>query len=391
MSAEDPASDNPRASLRLLGIAFAVFGVMFGVWQVLLEDLRQALSITPGPLGLAYTIAVVGSFPAMIIGGRIIDRTGAKILIVGAATAMGLVFVALTGISNYAGLVAVLFIFLTASGVYDVGINAVAIHQERRTARTIMPLAHAAFSGGGATGAIVAGLLLSLGLPFRSLYLMVAALLWVVAASIWFRARWGNVHPAGSSSVNRGSLFKRADLLLVALIISLAFLAEGAMETWSAIYLRGSLELPVLIGASGVAVFHLAMATGRIATTAVVRGIGRRATLGMGGLMAAVGNVTALATDRPAIILAGFLMIGIALAGVAPVALSIGGDLVPDRAGQAASILMTLGYAGFSIGPTVIGSLAEAATLRLALSVIGMVGLAITYLSTRVATTQTAL
>lgn len=372
----------------LLGAAFAVFGVMFGVWQVLLEDLRRALSISEGPLGIAYTIAVFGSFPAMVIGGKVVDRVGAKVLIVGAAVGMGLVFVALTGITSYIGLIAVLFVFLTASGVYDVGINAAAIHQERRISRTIMPLAHAAFSAGGATGAIMAGMLLSAGLPFRSLYLIVAILLWLVGAAIWFRAHWDNVQASGTVSTMRGSLFKRADLLLVALVISLAFLAEGAMETWSAIYLRSSLELPALIGASGVAIFHIAMAGGRVATASVVRLIGRRATLRVGGILTTVGNVIALSTDRPAVILIGFLLVGIALAGVAPVALSIGGDLVPDRAGQAAAVLMTLGYAGFSIGPTVIGSLAEATTLRLALAVIGIVGITIAYLSTQVASIQ---
>ena len=388
ISIDQPTSS--RSNLLLLCTAFGAFGVMFGVWQVLLEDLRDALSISTGPLGLAYTIAVFGSFPAMILAGRFVDRVGAKRLAVGALTGMAAVFVLLTGVSSYAGLIIVLFVFLAFTGIYDVGINAAAIHHERRISRPVMPLVHGAFSAGGATGAILAGVSLSTGVPFRTLYLLVAGLLSVVAVTLVMRARWHGVTPSGKPGVKPSSLFRRGDVLLLALIISLAFLAEGAMETWSAIYLRASLDLPALLGASGVAVFHLAMAVGRVTTSLVVQRLGRRGTIGAAGVLTALGNAVALATERPALILMGFLVIGIALAGVAPVALSLGGDIVPDRPGQATSILMTVGYTGFSIGPTIIGFLAESTALRLALGVVGLVGLIIVYLSTRVAASPAA-
>jgi MFS family permease len=378
-----PASHD-RSNLILLCAAFGTFGMMFGVWQVLLEDLRRALSISEGPLGFAYTIAVFGSLPAMILAGRFVDRVGAKRLAVAAAGAMASVFVILTGVSSYASLVAMLFVFLAATGTYDVGINAAAIHHERRTQRAIMPLVHGAFSAGGATGAIVAGLLLSAGVPFRSLYLLVAGLLGAIAVTLALRAQWHGIKPSGKPGIKPSSLIRRSDILLLALIVSLAFLAEGAMETWSAIYLRSALELPALIGASGVAIFHLAMAIGRLTTSVVVHRLGRRGTIGVAGVLAAAGNILALATVNPILILTGFLVVGIALAGIAPVALSIGGDLVPDRAGQATSILMTVGYTGFSIGPTIIGFLAESTALRLALGVVGLVSLIIAYLATRI-------
>ncbi|MGI8643562.1 MAG: MFS transporter [Thermomicrobiales bacterium] len=382
---DDTAPQSSRANLLLLCVAFSAFGIMFGIWQVVLEDLRQALSISEGPLGLAYTIAVFGSLPAMIVAGRFVDRVGAKRLAVGALAGMACVFVILTGVSSYLGLVAILFVFLAATGTYDVGINAAAIHHERRTSRPVMPLVHGAFSAGGATGAIIAGLLLSQGAPFRSLYLVVAGLLGLVAVFLGLRARWHGVKPAGKSAMKPTSMFRRTDILILALIVSLAFLAEGAMETWSAIYLRSSMNLPALIGASGVAIFHLAMAIGRLSTSVVIHRLGRRGTMGVAGVLAAIGNVMALATPNPTMILTGFLVVGLALAGIAPVALSLGGDIVPDRAGEATSILMTVGYTGFSLGPTIIGFLAEATSLRLALGVIGTVSLGIAYLATRVA------
>ncbi len=370
--------------VKMLFVAFGSFGVMFGVWQVVLADLRRALDVSEGPLGLAITVSVIASFPAMLAAGRVADRLGVRVLIAGGALSMACVFLAVTQIGSYGALVMTILVFLTSSGIYDVGINASAVTEERRTGRPIMSLFHAAFSAGGATGAILAGVGIAAGVPFRSLYVVVACLLAAVAALFWVAGERGRPRPASDAPAGRGSLLRNPMVVTLAIIVSLAFLGEGAMETWSSIYLRDFLGFSAVVGASGVAVFHLAMATGRATTSLIVRRLGRARTLTVAGALAAVGNVVALGTERAPLILAGFILVGVALSSVAPVALSLGGDLLPERTGQVSAMLMTIGYAGFSIGPSVIGATAELASLRLALTIVTLVGLAIIWLSTRV-------
>ncbi len=101
-------------------------------------------------------------------------------------------------------------------------------------------------------------------------------------------------------------------------------------------------------------------------------------------MLAALGMTVALATERPPLILAGFLTVGLALAGVAPVAFPLAGDLAPDRAGQASSVLTTIGYGGFLLGPSLIGGVAELTSLRAALMSGIVTGLLIALLSARV-------
>ncbi len=370
--------------VKMLFVAFGSFGVMFGVWQVVLADLRRALDVSEGPLGLAITVSVIASFPAMLAAGRVADRLGVRVLIAGGALSMACVFLAVTQIGSYGALVMTILVFLTSSGIYDVGINASAVTEERRTGRPIMSLFHAAFSAGGATGAILAGVGIAAGVPFRSLYVVIACLLATVAALFWVAGERGRPRPASDAPAGRGSLLRNPMVVTLAIIVSLAFLGEGAMETWSSIYLRDFLGFSAVVGASGVAVFHLAMATGRATTSLIVRRLGRARTLTVAGALAAVGNVVALGTERATLILAGFILVGVALSSVAPVALSLGGDLLPERTGQVSAMLMTIGYAGFSIGPSVIGATAELASLRLALTIVTLVGLAIIWLSTRV-------
>lgn len=160
------------------------------------------------------------------------------------------------------------------------------------------------------------------------------------------------------------------------------------MEHWSGIYLRQTLELPALLGASGVAVFHAAMTAGRLGAAWTVARFGNRRTLLGAGLLAAVGMTLALVTLQPILVVVGFLVVGLALSAVVPVAFSVAGDLAPGRAGGAISVVTTLGYGGFLLGPVLVGGLAEILGLRVALGTIAVAGALIFALSLRLPTTN---
>jgi MFS family permease len=190
--------------------------------------------------------------------------------------------------------------------------------------------------------------------------------------------------PAAAESdggAGRWDLYRSGSLLLVAAIVCLGFLAEGEMEHWSGIYLRDTLGLAAIVGGSGVAVFYGAEALGRLATGWIVGRVGNRRTLLGSGLLAAGGMLLALATRSPALVVGGFLLVGLALAAIAPVAFSVAGDLAPDRAGSAVSVVTTFGYGGFLLGPPLVGGLAEVVGLRGALGLIALAGLSVFVLS----------
>lgn len=155
------------------------------------------------------------------------------------------------------------------------------------------------------------------------------------------------------------------------------------MEHWSGVYLRSSLELPALLGASGVAIFFAAMAVGRFGAGFVVVRFGDRLTLLGAGLVTAGGMTLSLATREPFVVMTGFLLVGLALSAVVPISFSVAGDLAPGRAGAAVSLVTTLSYGGFLLGPVIVGGLAELAGLRLALGTIAIAGALISILSLR--------
>jgi MFS family permease len=370
-----------RSAALVTGAAFAAFGLLYGAWAVLLADLARALRLTEGPLGLALTAGFVGSLPIMVAGGHLTDRYGARALAIGAGALLAVASGAIALVGGFVALLVVLFVFYAASGAFDVAINAAAIGVERATGRHLLSAFHGAFSGGGMLGALAAGAVLGAGLPFRAAYVAVMIVILAVVAA-WSRIP---LPVAGAaSSRGAGSLYRDRALLLLAGITALAFLAEGAMETWSGIYLRTGLDLPPLAGALGVAVFHGAMFVGRSLAALLGRRAAPSTRLRLAGLSAAGGMALALATSAAPVVIVGFLLVGLSLSIVAPLAFSLAGVARPDQAGRATSVITTIGYAGFLFGPGIIGTVAEASTLRIGLGVVVLAGLSVALLAGRV-------
>ncbi len=390
---------------RLLALevsAFGFFGLFAGCYAVLLADLSGALGLSPGPLGIALFVGAGAAIASTGALGWASDRLGRKayLILVSSAFGVGIAGLALAG-SSYPALLATLVVLYSASGLYDVGLNAVAVDLERLSGRRLMAYLHAAFSGGAMAGSLGAGALRQAGVDYRLVYLaLLVPLAFLVAA--FAAARFPRPEAAGTEGERplggeasvasteaeggaggRWALYRNGPLLLVAAIAFLGLLAEGEMFHWSGIYLRDTLGLAAVVGGSGVAVFYGAHALGRLAIGWLVGRAGNRRTLVGSGALAAVGMAFSLATTVPALVVGGFLLVGFGLAAIAPLAFSVAGKMVPERAGSAVSVVTTIGYGGFLLGPPLVGGLAEAIGLRAALGVIAVAGAAVFALSLR--------
>lgn len=373
-----------RLALPVLLGAFGAFGLFAGTFAVLLADLSRALDLSPGPLGFALFVGAVASILSMATLGWTADRVGRRVFLVISGCVMGAGIAALAFAGGYAALLAALIVLQAASGLYDVGINAAAVDLEKATGRRVMAVLHASFSAGGFLGALSAGALLSTGMDYRHVYLGVLLPLGaVILAVATTRLPPPREPPDRGDGGERGTLYRSLPLLLIAVIATLALLSEGEMEHWSGVYLRQTLGLSALVGGSGVAVFYGAMVAGRLGAAFVIARFGNRLTLRVAGLLAAGGMTLALATREPPLVIAGFLVVGLALSAVVPIAFSTAGDLAPEKAGAAISVVTTLGYGGFLLGPVIVGGLAEVLGLRIALGIIAVSGLLIFALALR--------
>jgi len=349
-----------------------------------LADLAKALALSPGPLGLALTIGGLAAIPVMYLGGRLIDRQGVRPAILGGAAGLAGANLLFAHAQGFWGVVAGFSLMGIAVGVYDVGMNAMAARWEAATGRRAMAWLHASFSGGGAAGALLAGVPLDAGRDFRLVYLGVAgAWLAVLALAVPARCYPAVVPRAAAAAAGGVSLYRDGAVLALGLVAFAAFYGENAMESWSALYLRDALGVTAFVGASGVAVFHAAMTAGRLGAGVGQHLVGRRAWLGVAGLLGALGTVVAVSAANPQVSIGGFLLVGLGLSAVAPLAFSLAGELAPTRVGEAAAVVTTVGYAGALLAPGIVGGLAERIGLGPALGTVVVGALAITGLSLR--------
>jgi MFS family permease len=358
-----------------LPLSFAVFGVVWGAWQAALPDLAGRYALTTGPLGLILTAGFAASLPAMLLSGRLLDRYGAGwgIAIPALGMAVGLALVGLQPALPL--LVMAVIAFAAGSGSYDVAINGAGMGHASWSRPARLTLLHAAFSGGGVAGALGAGFVIASGGRFETIYLALAVILAgisVMAAT----APWERPRSAGG--MPRAAV---AAVLPLAGLAALAFLAEGSMETWSAIYLRDTLGTAAFVGALGPAAFHAAMLVGRLVGAGVAGSLGAPATLLVAGSMMVAGMTIALAVPVAALAIPGMAVAALGASFVVPVVASLAARRAGPHAGRAASYVLTLGYAGFLVGPSLVGMVGEIATLRAALAVVPLAALVIVAVS----------
>ena len=354
-------------------LAFGLLGFITGVWEVLLADLRTSLSLSAGAFGIVLTVGVFAAIPAMLLGGRVVDRFGPRVLVGISGFVMGVSILGISRAGSYWYLVGTFLLYFAANSAYDVGINAAGITVEQMEDERILTYFHAAYSAFAAVSALITGVLLTEGVNFRLLYgglaigVALVAVLFFVSQSLPDSRRNQN---RTEGHADQRSLFLNFAIVLIAGIVFLSYFAEGTIENWSAIYLRTWLTLPAIVGASGVALFHAAMATGRLGGARLINTFDRRRILRSAGVLGAVGMVLSVATTVPLVIISGLFVVGLSMSVVSPIGYSLAGDFAPRRTGRASSVVSIIGWSAFIISPALIGELAEVVGLRLALATV---------------------
>ena len=156
------------------------------------------------------------------------------------------------------------------------------------------------------------------------------------------------------------------------------------MDVWSVIFLRETLGSSVLGGAAGFAAFAIAITIGRSFAAKVLFGLGYRRTMVVSGAGSLLFAAIAIGTSNPVVAASAFLGMGFALSAAAPAALGMAGD-GGNSAGLAVGAITTVGYAGFVVGPPVMGWLADEVGLRSAMTVllVAALGMAVAGIATR--------
>jgi MFS family permease len=351
--------------------AFFAFGFFWGAWAALVPAIQDAVGASKGQLGLALLFVAIGSLPSMLVTGRELDRHGARLIPVLLA-GLGVAALLPAFANGIPALAASLFVIGVLGGALDVAINAAVSELEVRRGTRLMQLAHALFSAGLLVGAIASGLSRQLGATRFEVLGGVAVMLFAAGALNLGHERVQR-QPAAKPSLR----LSRAAIPL-GIACAGAFVIEGGMENWGALFLERELDSNPAVSALAPAAYAGAMMLGRLSGQWLEQLLGD-ALLLMGAFgVALLGLVTvALAQNVPVAVIA-FFVGGAGISIAAPALFGAGGrNAAPEERGRAVATVTTIGYVGFLVGPPLVGGAAEAVGLRAAFAALALVAIAL--------------
>lgn len=148
-------------------VAFAIGGVSLAAWGPRLPELRVELGVDVGTIGLMLGGVTIGSIGGLLGAAPLLRRLGGRRALTGVVVLVP-ASIAVLGIAaalHSVPLATVAFVVAGAGiGCLDVMANVEGTAIEALAGRTLLPLMHAAWSGGAALGAGIAALCAWLGI-----------------------------------------------------------------------------------------------------------------------------------------------------------------------------------------------------------------------------------
>lgn len=358
---------------------FFLLGLVSAAWASRIPAVKGSLRLSAGSLGLALLGAAVGSIIAMPFTGVVLKSVAPRRVVQLAFVPAAGLIPAVTVAHSTGQLFLVLLGWGVGIGAIDVATNTEAAHVQDISGRSIMVGFHASYSIGGLVGAGTGALAAAGGVSVRSHFLTVGLITLIAGAvatqafpDLRERARVGGragPHPGERAGIRgRAVPGRRLAIAALALVAFGCFLAEGAANDWSGVYLHTSLRTSTGFAAVGYAVFASAMAAGRLVGDRLADRCGPTRLVRASATMAAVGFGGALLIGHPAAALVGFAFLGLGLSVVVPSVFTAAASL--GNTGPSLATVTSFGYVGLMAGPPMIGGLSDAIGLPEALSVV---------------------
>ena len=365
------------AARRSTLLIFLICGLGLSSWAPMVPYAKERMGLNDAELGGLLLLLGGGAMLMMPLTGFFIQRVGSrKIMLVG-SIGFALFLPLLLFMSHPASFGAVLFLFGASMGAVDVSMNAHAVKVQKLYGRHIMSTFHGLFSVGGLFGALGLGLLIKGGLSPIVAATIISLLLILIATSQYKHLLPHNVE--GEMESSQGFRWPKGILLYLGVVCFILFLAEGAILDWSAVFLQLNRGVATEISGVGYALFSVAMAVMRLSGDRLIHRIRSVDIVVYGSLVSAAGFFIAVIAPWSALSLFGFILVGLGCANIVPVLFSAAGNLKDTPAYIAIPTITTIGYTGQLAGPAMLGFIAYFSSLPMALGLVGLLLLVVTF------------
>lgn len=373
-------TSSDQQKLRQIRIAvfvlFTSFGVVLATWAVHLPTLQRAAGLSSSGLGTILLALGVGALAGMQAFGPLSNRFGPIPVTIVSSCAMALAVNLPVNATQpwFAGAGAL--VFGVCTGLAEVSMNAVAVAIERDYRRPIMSSFHAMFSVGNVIGSICAAAAFALAIPTAGAVASVTGCcaVAVVGARTLMRGWSASVRDEHARTdgerADHGSREqpspRRSQIVALCVMAFLFLLCEGAAMDWSSIHAQEHLDVSASQGTIAFGTFVTAMTISRFNIDRIAARFGPVAVIRWGSVLAFIGIATVMLAPTYSIVLVGWLLFGLGLAGGIPQVFTAAGNL-DSGSHSTLSRVVSSGYVALLAGPALIGWVGEISSINAAM------------------------
>jgi MFS family permease len=342
---------------------FFLQGLVFAAIVTQAPRIKDKFDIGDGTLtGILVLVAVVSGVGSVLAGIVAERRTSA------AAFRLALLTIGLgallVGVAPTLPLVVVAFVvYGLGVGAVDAGMNMQGVRVQHAYGRSVMASFHGMWSVAGIAGALFAAGAAKVELPLALSLMIIAIVTWLVvlvAAPHFIRAK---ERDPGLSA--RGLDLPWRPILVFGLVILLFYAADTGILTWSSVYLEDALDSTSSVAPLAYGAYEAGALVSRFGGDFLVRRVGATKVVVAGTTTGVAGLAVVVSAASPAMAIAGFFIVGLGLAVLAPLSFAaVAGAVPPAYLDVAIARMNIANYLGAILGGGLIGAAASADHLR---------------------------
>lgn len=362
---------------------FFAMGFCFATWASRIPDIKSMLHLSEAGLGTLLFVLPIGHLVGMPFSGKIVTKYGSRtISILGVLLyALSLILIGLA--TSKWHLAVALFLFGFFANFCSIAVNTQGVYTQQLFDKPIMGSFHGSWSLAGFFGALIS--LLMLALKINPLQHFIIAFI-LIALIILFNYKFIIKAKEKKQEENADySFFKNPDITLIwlGIICFCGMASEGIMFDWSGVYFKEIIKAPGALVVLGYTTFMISMASGRFLSDFLVQKYGNRKVLILSGIVISTGLYSAVLFPYLVPCTIAFMLVGFGVSNVVPIIFNVAGNNEKVPTGIALTIVSSISFMGFLIGPPLIGFIAELTNLKYSFAVIGVFGMFISLLVSR--------
>ncbi|MFF2897288.1 MFS transporter [Streptomyces sp. NPDC057966] len=396
MSGVSGVNDQFRRAQLAITALFCFLGFQYATWASRLPAIKTRLDLTEAELGLLLMACGAGAAASFPLVAILMKRMGSRRLAVLSAVALSLLLLALSAAPNYPVALVVICCDGIAVGALNVAMNAQGAALEVTYQRTAMARLHATFSAGSLFAALLASGVNLLTTDVTVHFGVAAALLLLLVgltrsglltedeqpqagSTAESQAGTPTEDPVPEKSRRRLSMPSRVTIWMGFAMV-FGTVTEGAMNDWSALYMKDVVDAAAELAPLGIAVVSVMMVLARVFADGWRSRWGDGRIVGVGGVVAGTGLALALLAGGVVPTLIGFACVGLGVAAVTPciyVAAAAQGT-------DALALVAAMGTTGLLAGPALIGFIASAGSLVWGMGAVAASAILVSLCATRI-------